>query len=82
MVTVPFKFTDPTVEHRTYVDAMTKTIIDKSDGDFSIDKAVDILWRYGYEKASIARYVDDANQQAKEQIAKWQTVRTISSRQP
>jgi len=78
----PLKFTDPVIERQTYVAAMSKTIIDKTDGDMTVDKAVDILWRYGYDKLSIARYVNDANQHAKEQTEKWQLARPISSRQP
>jgi hypothetical protein len=66
MSVIPIKFSDPEIERRTYVDAMAATIIDLSDGDFSDDKAVAILWRFGYDKRAIAQYGFEANQQARE----------------
>lgn len=61
------RFTDISVQDRTYIDAMAGTIIDKSDGDFTDDKAFAILHSYGYENWAIAKYAVNANQKAKHQ---------------
>lgn len=74
MGVIALKFTDPAVERRTYIDAMAATIIDKTDGSFNDDKAVDILRDYGYENRAIAKYYKDANRKAKNEVASYRRI--------
>ncbi len=61
---IPLKFNDPETERRTYVDAFFATLIDQWDGDASVEKAIAILHRYGYNASSIALHVDEAHSKA------------------
>lgn len=53
-----------------FVDAFVVTLIDKWDGDKSVDKAIAILHAAGYNAPSIALYVDEAHTKVVKCLAK------------
>jgi hypothetical protein len=66
----PLKFNDPEIKRQTYVAAFVVTLIDKWDGDKSVDKAIAILHTAGYNAPSIALYVDEAHTKVVKCLAK------------
>lgn len=61
---IPLAFNDPETMRATYVGAFVATIRDEWDGTPLTEQlAIEILWRYGYDKSSIAAYVCEACQQ-------------------
>jgi len=52
------------------VDAFVTTLIDKSDGDKSVEKAIAILHTAGYNASSIALHVDEAHSKVIKWLAK------------
>jgi len=69
---MPLKFSDPDIEHQTYVSAFTATLVDKSDGmPLTLDKAVATLHSSGYNVLSIAQHVDEAITCAKTIMSKF-----------
>lgn len=69
MSVTPLAFNDIDTERATYVGAFVATIRDKWDGTPLTEQlAIEILWRYGYDKSSIAAYVCEAYQLARKQL--------------
>lgn len=58
----PLSFSSPDARRETYVSAFVMTLNDKSDGAPSIEKSITHLIAYGFDKADIDLYVDEAHQ--------------------
>lgn len=68
---IPLAFNDPDMQRETYVGAFVATIRDKWDGTPLTEQlAIEILWRYGYDKSSIAAYAGEACQQLAKELSK------------
>jgi len=66
----PLEFTNPDTRRETYVSAFVTVLDDKCDGQPAIEKSIIRLIAYGFNRADINMYVDEAHKKQFDMIRK------------